>query len=235
MENERTGEYQIRKIDITGQKYGRLTAIKSDGKSKSGKTLWLCKCDCGNYTHVPIDNLKSGNTKSCGCLQKENGVNRGRDSKKHGMTHTPIYEAWRRIKDRCYNHKKDGYNRYGGRGIQVCDEWLGDNGFNNFYHWAIQNGYSEDLEIDRIDNDGNYCPENCRWVTKKVNMRNRSVNRWIETPWGKMTVADFAERINGDYDLVYAQVSKGLHDIEWIAEKYKDTNDYVGKPYKHRI
>lgn len=197
--------------------------------------MWKCKCDCGNEHVVSGGNLKSGDVKSCGCLAHEVCTQRGYDSAKHGMTHTHIYCVWGLMKRRCYSKNNDNYDSYGGRGIRVCDEWLGPDGFINFYNWSIQNGYRDDLQIDRINNDGDYTPENCRWTTNKVNMRNRRVNHIINTPWGQMTIADFAERINGDYDLVYAQVVKGLHPIEWIAEKYKDTNDYDGPKYKHRI
>ena len=225
----------MRKLDISGQRFGRLVAIRPVDMGINGKSYWLCNCDCGNETVVSIGNLRSGNTKSCGCLQKENGVKRGHDSAKHGMARSHIYRVWRLMKDRCYNQNKDGYDRYGGRGITVCDEWLGENGFVNFLEWSNNNGYADGLQIDRIDNDGNYSPDNCRWVTNKVNMRNRSVNHYIDTPFGHITIAEFAEKINGDYDLVYAQVTRQKHSIEWIMDNYKDTNNYVLPPYKHRV
>lgn len=221
--------------DLTGNKYGRLTVLKRVEDAKNGAKRWLCKCDCGNEKIVRASNLISGSTKSCGCLQKENGIKRGKSSASHGMCGTHIYRVYRQMISRCYNPKKDGYKRYGGRGISVCNEWLGENGFINFYNWSLENGYDESLQIDRIDNNGNYSPDNCRWVTAKENMRNRSVNHFIDTPFGRITIAEFAEEINADYDLIYTQVWKGLHTIEWIADHYKDTKDSVSEKYKRRI
>lgn len=219
--------------NLVGERFGRLTVIervqnhiKPNGQPT---TMWKCKCDCGNTTIVSTGNLKSGNTKSCGCLSIDLITDLGHKSAKHGLTHTHIYRVWKLMRERCYNKKKDNYKRYGGRGISVCDEWIGENGFINFYNWAINNGYDESLQIDRINNDGNYCPENCRWVTNKINMRNRRVNHFIDTPFGNITIAEFAERINGDYDLIYSQISSGRHDIKWITEHYKNTNDYKGE------
>ena len=210
-------------IDLTGQKFGRLTVIGIADPETKGEHKWVCRCSCPEHNIVCVRgiNLRSGNTRSCGCLAHETCVKRGYDSAKHGMTDTHIHNVWDCMKDRCFNPKKDGFQRYGGRGISVCDEWLGEHGFENFYQWAVTHGYDETLQIDRIDNDGNYCPENCRWVPAKINMRNRSVNHFIETPWGRMTIAEYVERIDGDYNLVYAQIMKGRHDINWITEHYK--------------
>ena len=197
--------------------------------------MWRCICDCGNEVVVSATNLKNDNTKSCGCFAIDNGVKRGKESATHGMSRTRIYKIYRQMKARCYSPKKDNYGDYGGRGIRICDEWLGENGFDNFLKWSTENGYDDDLEIDRIDNDGNYEPCNCRWVTKKINMRNRRASRYIEnTPWGRITIAELSERINGDYNLIYSQVSKGIHSVDEIISMYKDTNNYDGPKYKHR-
>ena len=162
-------------------------------------------------------------------------MQRGKDSVTHGMSHSRIYHLYRMMLQRCYLKSKDNYSEYGGRGIRVCDEWLGENGFVNFKDWATSNGYADDLQIDRINNDGNYEPQNCRWVTAKINMRNRRACRYVDdTPWGRITVAELAERINGDYSLVYTQIYKGKHTVDEIIKMYKDTNDYDGPRYKHR-
>jgi hypothetical protein len=155
-------------IDISGSRFGRLLAIEKVGSDKKGRALWNCKCDCGNVCVKTSEHIRSGNTKSCGCLMVSvfNTVN-----KTHGKSSHPLYAVWRGMKSRCYNPNKENYRNYGGRGIQVCEEWRGD--FYSFYTWATHNGWKKGLEIDRIDNDKGYSPENCRCVTKAENLKNK--------------------------------------------------------------
>lgn len=184
------------RIDLTGQRFGRLTVIKQveDHISKSGqhKSRWLCKCDCGNETTVTSQNLKKGHTKSCGCKNidnaremgkkygYENGILYGHISfdrlRTHGMTNTTLFKKWNHMRGRCRNKE---CKNYGGRGIKVCDEW--ENDFMSFYNWAIANGWKENagLTIDRIDVNGDYEPSNCRWATAKQQGRNRRDNHCI--------------------------------------------------------
>lgn len=154
----------MRKLNLTGQRFGRLVVIKEAGRSSDGRVRWLCKCDCGNYTSTPsTKTLRNRTCRSCGCIERE------RPNKlTHGKSNTKLFHVWNGMKQRCYNPNNRSYKTYGGRGIKVCDEWR-DN-FMAFHDWAIANGYEEGLTIDRIDNDGDYEPNNCRWITLQENV-----------------------------------------------------------------
>ena len=170
-------------IDLTGQVYGRLTVIKrvDDYISPSGsrKVQWLCKCKCGKEVIVTGNNLRKGNSKSCGCYNRELLA---KINLTHNASNTRLYHIWICMKDRCYNPKNKKYKDYGGRGIAICDEWIND--FEAFANWAYDNGYIENVSrgectIDRIDVNGNYCQQNCRWVNQKVQTNNKRNNHYI--------------------------------------------------------
>lgn len=165
------------KINLIGQRFGRLVVIGEAGRSKSGYVLWKCRCDCGSETVVSSDSLRSGDTTSCGCFQRERSVE---CNTKHGLRRHPLYTVWRSMLTRTgvYKGANDDNNRrnYIGRGISVCEEWQD---FRNFYEWSVAHGYETGLQIDRTDNDLGYSPDNCRWVTQRENTNNRRNTRML--------------------------------------------------------
>jgi len=169
-----------------GNVYGRLTviellpAVKSHYKAR-------CVCVCGKESVCNITSLASGRIQSCGCAKREKLQEK---NFKHGMSGSRIYVNWKGMLARCENKNHSKYSNYGGRGISVCKEW---HDFNAFYAWAIQAGYADGLQIDRIDNNGNYCPENCRWVSVKDNCRNRRSSKYITISNETKTLAEWAE------------------------------------------
>lgn len=174
---------QSKLIDLTGQTFERLTVIKrvDDYISPSGdrRVQWLCKCICGKEVVVTGSNLTKGNSKSCGCYYRELLTKKNTT---HNASNTRLYHTWICMKDRCYNPKNKKYKDYGGRGITICDEWI--NSFETFSNWAYDNGYIENVPrgectIDRIDVNGNYCEQNCRWVNQKVQSNNKRNNHYI--------------------------------------------------------
>lgn len=195
-------------IDLTGKRFGRLTVIKYLCQSK-----WLCKCDCGNEKIVKSGNLKNGHVKSCGCLNKEISRNK---MITHGYSSTRIYKIYIGIKKRCYNKNYSQFYLYGGRGITICDEWK--DSFIYFYNWAINNGYKDSLTIDRIDNNGNYEPKNCRWITQKQQNRNTRHNRLITYNNETHCISEWAEIKNLTYSSLQHRLNRN-----WTIEKALNT------------
>jgi hypothetical protein len=199
-------------LDIIGKVFGRLTVLEADYKNK--KLFCVCMCDCGKQTSVYYGHLKTGATRSCGCLRKEEFSDR---LTKHGLSHTKIYRRYKGILERCYQPNHQSYKDYGGRGITVSEEWLNSNnndGFTNFYNWSISSGYSENLTLDRINNDEGYSPLNCRWVTRAVQSENKRNTVRVKTKYGVLTF-------------------KELHDITniplaTIRDRYYNGKDVLG-------
>ena len=188
--------------DLIGKKYGILTVIQYSHKH-NGKHFWLCKCDCGKTKLILSDNLIYGGSKSCGCQC-------GR--KKHGLAYQSLYKIWCAIKTRCSNSNISEFKNYGGRGITVCNEWLNDPEL--FIKWANNNGYQKGLQIDRINNDMGYSPDNCRFVTRSVNCLNKSNNRNITYQGQTKTLQEWSKIIGKTRDVIHLRLKRG-----WSVDK----------------
>ena len=189
-------------IDVTGQRFGRLVVVER--VKINNRSRWLCKCDCGNETFAEVTHLRNGHKKSCGCLH--NDLSRERLVKKnltHGESNTRLYKIWSDIKKRCYRKTFWAYDRYGGRGITLCKEW---HDYLAFRDWCVNNGYQDNLTIDRIDNDGNYEPNNCHWVDRKTQANNRNNTKLITYNGNTKTIAQWAETLGINYRTLYNRI-----------------------------
>lgn len=191
-------------LDLTGKRFGKLTVVK-EAERVRGLHAWECICDCGNTSIVPTASLRTGNTKSCGCL-----------SKSHGGSGTRLYIVWTRMMDRCYRTKTERYKNYGARGITVCDDW---HDFSNFRDWAMQSGYDPqakryDCTLDRIDVNGNYEPSNCRWITMKEQSQNTTRSHFVTVNGETLTLSQASEK----YDISAATIWARLMTLGWDDE-----------------
>lgn len=203
----------MRLNDLTGQRFGRLTVI-ARAPNRGRRTMWLCECDCGNQREIMADNLALGRSNSCGCLNAEMIVERSRT---HGGSKTRLYNIWNKMRARCYDPKEKNYHSYGERGIKVCDEWRHD--FESFRRWALANGYDETAKregctIDRINNDGDYCPDNCRWATFIMQANNKRSNHYLTCDGKTMTIAEWAREIGLNYGTLLSRVNKYHQSVE---------------------
>lgn len=206
-----------------GRKYGRLTLVSIIPKSKA---KFLCKCDCGKETEALLCTMKSGHKLSCGCLQKEKAKKNVMDyvnsekyrlppsRKTHGMSNTRLYREWLSMRNRCKLKSQRCYRLYGERGIFVCDEW--ENSFETFMEWSIKNGYSDELELDRIDNERGYSPDNCRWVTHKENSNNKRKTVYIEYNGERHPISVWADILGVKRYILYGRHKRGWNDDEVI-------------------
>lgn len=186
-----------------GQKFGKLT-VKESLKNDNGRKMWLCRCDCGNYTKVYPYKLTSNHTKSCGCLKR-----------KYNIINKRIFNIWENMIARCSNPNRKDFKWYGQKGICVCAEWK--NSFELFQNWALNNGYDDELTLDRIDSNGNYKPSNCRWVTIEEQQRNKSNNNLIEYNGKKKTVAEWSRTTGIPVGTIRSRI-KANYSIERILE-----------------
>lgn len=193
-------------IDLTGKKFAMLTVVSRSENSSRGEARWNCVCECGNTTTVSGKNLKMGAVKSCGCL-----LRRPHDT--HHLSNTKLYRIWNAMLQRCNNKNYSAYKYYGAKGVSICKEWA--NNFLAFYEWSIANGYSDELTIDRIDYNGNYSPDNCRWVDRKVQANNRTFCKMIEYNGKTQTLMQWCEELGLNYKRVHSR----LYRLGWTFEK----------------
>lgn len=191
-------------IDLTGRQFGRWTVISRAENNAKGQARWLCRCSCGNEKVVLSGSLCNGTSKSCGCIKKER-------FETHGKSHTRLFRIWQGIKRRCGYIKDQHYNEYGGRGIAVSDEWS-DN-FQNFYDWAMTNGYQDNLTIDRIDNNGNYESSNCRWITIQKQQFNKRANHFITYNGKTQTIAEWSNELGIPKTKIYNLMKRVNWDL----------------------
>ena len=201
--------------DLTNEVFNNLKVIKYIGKNNKGKSLWECRCLlCGNITNAITSELKRGHKKSCGCLRL---IEVKKSISTHNHSYTRLYTIWTDMKQRCFNQNSKPFKNYGGRGITICDEWK--NNFQAFYNWSVTHGYADDLTIDRKDNDGDYCPENCRWITFVEQQNNRSNNTYLTWNNETNTISDWSRIL----DIPCYVISSRLHKLKWSVEKTLST------------
>ena len=206
-----------------GEKYGRLTVIDIIPSVDANKGYsWKCRCDCGKETVVSPRKLITGLTKSCGCWKRDRVKTESIfDRTTHGGRHERLYSIWRGMIQRCERKENHDYPNYGGRGIAVCHEWRHD--YAAFREWAVSNGYSEELTIERKNVNGNYCPENCTWIALKAQARNRRTSHWVEYNGERHVVTEWAEIFGVDAGTLHNRLRLG-----WSMERA------ISTPIKHR-
>ena len=190
--------------DLTGSRFGRWAVLEYAGRSKRGEVQYKCRCDCGTERVLRRTSLTSGNSKSCGCLSRDVAKERGTT---HGDSKSRLYRIWAGIIQRCCNDRERyEWEKYGGRGITVCEEW---HKYEAFRDWALSSGYSDDLTIDRINVNGDYCPDNCRWATVYEQNNNKRTSKYISFNGETGTIREFADRYGLAYSCLYTRLKLG--------------------------
>lgn len=207
--------------NLTGRRFGKLVVVREvepirDSKGKKYH-CWECKCDCGNTTFVTTQNLK-GKTTSCGCYLKEVV---GQQTLKHGYRKTRLYNIYNGMKQRCNNPQNHNYPNYGGRGITVCDEWNKANALPIFVKWAMENGYRDDLTLDRIDNEKGYSPDNCRWATHLEQANNTRRNIYLNYDGERYSISQFSRKFGVNHRVVSKMLKEGFKAEEILLRGKK--------------
>lgn len=199
-------------LNLIGQRFGRLV-VTEQAPNRNQKRTWVCVCDCGNVIVTTTQNLRKGDTKSCGCYKHDLTVER---LTIHGETHTRLHNIWKAMRRRCCDVKYSDYKYYGERGITVCDEWKDD--FLTFKEWSVANGYSSNLTLDRIDPNKAYMPLNCRWVSMKAQCNNRRNNVNYTYNGEEHTLSEWSERLKIPYHRLYMRLYNGWDFAKAISE-----------------
>ena len=207
--------------DISGKRYGRLNVVEYSHSDQRGKAFWKCECDCGNKAIVSGDKLRRGVTKSCGCLRSEmtsNGLH-----KTHGLSETRLYAEWLNMRARCNRESASSYQYYGAKGVKVCDEWQR---FENFLKWARRSGYDDALTIERISVNGNYSPDNCKWIPMKEQSLNKRNSHRLTAFGQTKTIKEWAD----DTGLKYDTIERRVNLYGWNVE-----DAVTVPPYRKRV
>ncbi|MFY0744746.1 hypothetical protein AB1K09_19965 [Solibacillus silvestris] len=205
--------------DLTGNRFGRLMVIGLSERKVGRKSYWNCKCDCGTIKEIRGDVLTSKReprTLSCGCLRNEQAVKNIEKNHKHKSSGTRLYHIWQNMKARCYNANDNSYGNYGGRGIEICDEWLND--FAKFKEWALNNGYKESLSIERHNVNGNYEPSNCSWIELNEQANNRRSTKWVHYEGKDISLKELSELTNINYGTLARRYKTYKDNIEELTK-----------------
>lgn len=206
--------------DLTGKTFGLLTVINRAENDINSKSMWCCKCDCGNEKIISGNSLSRGNSTSCGCFKLKLHTT-------HGMSKSNIYKVFTGMLQRCNNKKHKNYKDYGARGISVCKDWLT---FESFYKWSMENGYRENITLDRVDNNGNYSPSNCKWVTMAQQSLNKRSSFYITFNGKTQTLKEWCNELNIPYPQIYTRIAvKG-----WTCERAFLTKFKYKSPSKNK-
>ena len=202
-----------------GERYGMLKVLKSSARTNSGRLQFECLCDCGNTTIAESSNIERGRTSSCGCYRTQSRY-------RHNMVNSSEYQSWCALRVRCYNKKSDHYKDYGGRGIKVCDSWL--ESFNNFFD---DMGYKPNrrYSIDRINNDGDYTPSNCRWAKKKIQARNKRNNHILSYNGESHPITEWEEKLGFKQGTVKSRIYYGWDIERALTEPVRKTKRWYNE------
>lgn len=218
-----------------GKKFGRLTIISFEhSKPPYRGWIWVCKCECGNIKKLIPGDVKSGKVMSCGCLHDEMCANRATKFKHLIKDNKRLYSIYNGVKKRCYNKSEPRYKDYGARGIKMCDEWL--ESFDDFAEWSLINGYSDKMTLERVNVNGNYCPENCKWITLQEQAFNKRTTIWVNYKGEHIQLKKLCKRESVSYDTVHNRI----YSLGWSVDKAIETpsqqeNSLMSKCREKRI
>lgn len=217
-------------IDMTGKRFGKLVVISRYGSTPNKMATWLCKCDCGNETIVQTCHLNAGAIQSCGCLHRERA---SKANITHGDSRTRLFNEWQHMKKRCYWKNYKAFNLYGGKGITVCDEWRND--YLAFKSWALKNGYSDNLTLDRIDNSKGYYSENCRWTDKFTQSNNRDFVHLVSYHGKTASYEVMCRELNINTGTIRSRMKKKNISFEEAVDLFPPTAPYVNYTLKSKL